>query len=201
MLNKIYVSVLHYPILGKDRRIVTTAVVNMDIHDIARSCRTYMIKKYYVVNNLPVQKQIVTRVLSFWGSDFGRDYNSSRFEALKLVKMVSYYEDLLEEIKEEEGMEPVKIFTSAKKRKDMISYDEMKEMALKDERPLLFLFGTGQGMPSEILETCDISLEPIRGLSDYNHLSVRSAVAITLDRVIGDHVKEVIENGSAHKSN
>ncbi len=190
MLNKIYVAVLHYPIIGKDERIVTTAVVNMDVHDIARTCRTYMIKRYYVVNNLPVQKQIVTRVLNFWGSDFGKQYNASRYEALELVKIVSYYEDLIEGIKKEENCEPIKVFTSAKKRANMISYDEMKGMILREERPILFLFGTGQGMPKEILETCDVSLEPIREESDYNHLSVRSAVAITLDRVIGEFVQK-----------
>lgn len=202
MLNKIYVAVLHYPIIGKDERIVTTAVVNMDVHDIARTCRTYMIKKYYVVNNLPVQKQIVTRVLNFWGSDFGKSYNASRYEALELVRMVSYYEDLIEEISKTEGSEPIKVFTSAKKRENMVPYDEMKEIVLKEERPILFLFGTGQGMPKEILETCDVSLESIRGGSDYNHLSVRSAVAITLDRVIGELVqKEAIENGPTYKGN
>ncbi|MCL4408686.1 MAG: RNA methyltransferase [Thermotogae bacterium] len=190
MLNKIYVAVLHYPITGKDGRIVTTAVVNMDVHDIARTCRTYMIKRYYVVNNLPVQKQIVARVLNFWGSDFGKNYNASRYEALKLVKMVSYYEDLIEDITKAEGISPIKVFTSAKKRSNMVSYDEMKEMILGEERPILFLFGTGQGMPKEILETCDVSLESIRGHSDYNHLSVRSAVAITLDRVIGEFVQK-----------
>ncbi|BBJ27892.1 RNA methyltransferase [Athalassotoga saccharophila] len=186
MLDKIYVGVLHYPSIGKDGRIVTTAVVNMDVHDIARTCRTYLVKKYYIVNNLPVQKQIVLRVLNFWGSDFGKNYNSSRFEALKLVKMVSYYEDLIEDITRVEGCEPVKIFTSAKKRDNMVSYATLRNMIVRDERPFLFLFGTGQGMPKEILETCDISLEPIRAFSDYNHLSVRSAVAITLDRAIGE---------------
>ncbi len=188
MLNRIYVAVLHYPMIGKDGRIVTTAVVNMDVHDIARTCRTYKIKKYYIVNNLPVQKQIITRVLSFWGSDFGRDYNSSRFEALKLVKMVSYYEDLIEEVTQIEGMAPLKVFTSARIRPNTISYDQMKKLVLNSEKPILFLFGTGQGMPQEILDTCEISLEPIRAVSDYNHLSVRSAVSITLDRVIGEDV-------------
>jgi hypothetical protein len=174
--------------IGKDGRIVTTAVVNMDVHDIARSCRTYKIKKYYIVNNLPVQKQIITRVLNFWGSDFGKDYNLSRFEALKFVEMVSYYEDLIDEITKVEGEAPLKIFTSAKVRQNTLSYDSMREIALKSEKPILLLFGTGQGMPGEILDTCEISLEPIRAVSDYNHLSVRSAVAITLDRIIGEDV-------------
>ncbi len=189
MLNKIYVAVLHYPMLGKDGRIVTTAVANMDVHDIARSCRTYQIKRYYIVNNLPMQRQIVMRVLNYWKSGFGREYNPSRAEALKLVKLVPYYEDLIEEITEEnDGVAPLKVFTSAKIRDNTISYEEMRELALKEKKPILLLFGTGQGMPNEILKTCELSLEPIRGKSDYNHLSVRSAVSITLDRIIGENI-------------
>ncbi len=51
--------------------------------------------------------------------------------------------------------------------------------------PLLFLFGTGWGLTEEVLEQADDILEPIRGAGAYNHLSVRSAAAILLDRLRG----------------
>ncbi len=188
MLNNIYVAVLHYPMIGKDGKIVTTAVANMDVHDIARTCRTYNIKRYYIVNNLPMQRQIVMRVLNYWRNGFGREYNPSRAEALEVVKLVSYYEDLVEDIANENGVLPLKVFTSAKTRENTISYEKMRKVILSEERPLLILFGTGRGMPLEISETCDFSLEPIRAKSDFNHLSVRSAVAITLDRIIGEDI-------------
>ncbi len=188
MLNNVYVAVLHYPMLGKDGKVVTTAVANMDVHDIARTCRTYNVKRYYIVNNLPMQRQIVLRVLNYWENGFGREYNPSRAEALKTVKLISYYEDLTEEIRRENVASPITIFTSAKPRDDTISYEKMKEIVLNDEKPILFLFGTGQGMPLEISKTCDFSLAPIRGRGDFNHLSVRSAVSITLDRIIGENV-------------
>ncbi len=188
MLNNIYVAVLHYPMIGKDGKIVTTAVANMDVHDIARTCRTYNVKRYYIVNNLPMQRQIVTRVLNYWRNGFGREYNPSRAEALEVVKLVSYYEDLVEDIANENGVLPLKVFTSAKTRENTISYEKMRKVILSEERPLLILFGTGRGMPLEISETCDFSLEPIRAKSDFNHLSVRSAVAITLDRIIGEDI-------------
>ncbi len=188
MLNNVYVAVLHYPMLGKDGKVVTTAVANMDVHDIARSCRTYNVKRYYIVNNLPMQRQIVLRVLNYWKSGFGMEYNPSRAEALKIVKLVSYYEDLIEDITRENATSPITIFTSAKPRDNTVTYEKMKEIVLRDEKPILFLFGTGQGMPLEISKTCDFSLAPIRGKSDFNHLSVRSAVSITLDRIIGENV-------------
>ena len=58
--------------------------------------------------------------------------------------------------------------------------------ARQDDLPTLLLFGTGWGLADSILDRVDHCLAPIRGGSDYNHLSVRSAAAITLDRLFGD---------------
>ncbi len=57
-------------------------------------------------------------------------------------------------------------------------------------KPLLMLFGTGWGLSKEVLEMANHRLAPIRGVSDYNHLSVRSAVAIILDRLLGPNGEE-----------
>ena len=58
--------------------------------------------------------------------------------------------------------------------------------ATSRERPALLVLGTGWGLTDELLAGCDVRLPPIRGASDYNHLSVRSACAILLDRLYGD---------------
>jgi hypothetical protein len=51
--------------------------------------------------------------------------------------------------------------------------------------PVLLLFGTGWGLTEEVLAAADRRLEPIQGAGDFNHLSVRAACAITLDRLLG----------------
>ena len=38
-------------------------------------------------------------------------------------------------------------------------------------------------LSDEVLETADYIVEPIEGVGEFNHLSVRSAVAILLDRI------------------
>jgi hypothetical protein len=48
------------------------------------------------------------------------------------------------------------------------------------EKPVLLLFGTGWGLSPEIIQSVDFMLQPIQGPTHYNHLSVRSAVAILL---------------------
>ena len=44
-----YVMEVHYPVLDKRGEKSSTAITGMDLHDIARACRTYGIKKYLLV--------------------------------------------------------------------------------------------------------------------------------------------------------
>ena len=53
----------------------------------------------------------------------------------------------------------------------------------EDDEPICLLFGTGYGLVDEIMAEADYTLEPIVGPTDYNHLSVRSAASIILDRL------------------
>lgn len=46
------------------------------------------------------------------------------------------------------------------------------------------LSGTGWGLADSEYEMADFIIEPIRGVKDYNHLGLRSVVAITLDRLL-----------------
>ncbi len=190
MLDKIYVALIHYPVYTKFGDIKTTAITNLDVHDIGRSCRTYNVKKYYVVNNLLSQRSIVSTVLNYWENGKGGYLNPSRKEALKYVSLKKYYEDVLQDIKSIEGEYPIVATTSAKKwdNKKNYTYKEMADYVEKEKRPVLILFGTGYGLAQEIIEDSDILIEPIRKYGDYNHLSVRAAAAISLDRIIGEKV-------------
>ncbi len=190
MLNNMYLALIHYPVLGRHKNIVSSAVTNLDVHDISRTCRTYNIKGYYVVSNLPAQREIVDNVLNYWLEEFGKEYNPSRSEALTVVRRASYIEDVIEEIESVEGVKPVLVFTSAKKGTDRLSYSEMSKIVRSSSLPHLLLFGTSWGLPEEILKLCTYALEPVRADSDFNHLSVRAAVAIILDRLIGEDTEK-----------
>lgn len=189
MLDNVYLALIHYPVLGRTGKIVSSAVTNLDVHDIARSSRTYMLKGYYVVSHLPAQKDIVNHVLNYWLKEFGREYNPSRSEALTVVSTADYLEDVIEDITAREGKKPKLIFTSAKKGDDRLTYPEISNIIKKSEDPHLLIFGTSWGLPDEVLDLCDYALEPVRGDSDFNHLSVRAAVAIILDRIIGEDIE------------
>ena len=62
----------------------------------------------------------------------------------------------------------------------------MSELIKTIDYPILILFGTGFGLTDEVMDSSYKILEPIRGNTKYNHLSVRSAVSIILDRLLGE---------------
>ncbi len=187
MLDKIYVALIHYPTYNKQHEVVTTAVTNVDIHDIARICKTYGIKGYYVINNLVAQQNIVKRVLRYWLQGFGVEYNHTRTEALENVKLVSFIEDAIRDITESEGEKPIFVTTSARfHEKKSRTFEEVRKIIRSETRPVLLGFGTGWGLAEEVVEMSDLLLEPIRGVSGYNHLSVRAAAAIIIDRIISE---------------
>jgi hypothetical protein len=94
----VYVALIHHSMLDKNGMVVTTAVTNLDIHDIARSCRTYGVKNYFLVNPLSEQQDVVKRIMGHWQGSGGRDYNPDRADAFERVKIVSWFQDVLQEI-------------------------------------------------------------------------------------------------------
>ena len=181
-----YTALMHTDVLiSDDKKQGTTSVTSLDIHDIARSSRTYGIKGYFIVTPLIDQQRIVQRLLDFWMSD-GIDYNASRHEAIKQVSVVDNLDEVIKAIEVLEGKRPIVIATSAREvehPRTVSFYDQ--ELVWSLGRPVLFVFGTGRGLTEERLKSSDFLLKPVKSFSDYNHLSVRSAVAIVLDRWLG----------------
>jgi hypothetical protein len=66
-----------------------------------------------------------------------------------------------------------------------LNYAALGDMA-RGSRPVLLVFGTAWGLAPEVMATADFRLAPIKGTGTYNHLAVRSAVSIILDRVLAN---------------
>lgn len=184
----VYVALLHHSMRDKNGAVVTTAVTNLDIHDIARSSRTYGVKAYFLVNPLEEQQAVVKRIMGHWQEGGGRDYNPDRAEAFGRVRIVSWFKDAVAQIEREEGKRPEVWMTSARPTGlRELSWAQARESALNQGAPKLVMFGTGWGMTEDLLKEGDAVLDPIvpEAESGYNHLSVRSAVAIALDRILG----------------
>jgi tRNA (guanine37-N1)-methyltransferase len=182
----VYVLQLHHPVFDKNGRKSTTAVTGMDLHDIARACRTYGVKKYIVVTPLKVQRDLVKKVSSHWVEGYGAEFNPDRAEAMRGIKTSDTLNRALEWIESKEKSFPFTIATTAGERDGTTSWVTLKERVLRGKRPVAFIFGTGWGLCDEVFASSDSVMSPISGgLNGYNHLSVRSAVSITLDRFFG----------------
>jgi len=92
-------------------------------------------------------------------------------------------DDAIAEIESREGETPRLVVTSAKSGPARTSYAEEAARLQSSSQPTLLLFGTGHGLSDRVLQRADAFLEPIQGPTDFNHLSVRAAVAISLDRL------------------
>ncbi|HBR71002.1 TPA: tRNA (guanosine(37)-N1)-methyltransferase TrmD [Candidatus Dependentiae bacterium] len=180
-----YLALMHVDVNLKENRVGTSSVTSLDIHDIARSAATYGLKKYFIVTPLEDQQKITQTLLDFWATK-GKEYNLHRHRAVQLVDLSISLDETIEKIKNETGKDPLLIATSAKKHAEIPQitfYDQ--QIVWKQERPVLLLLGTASGLADAVLKRCDYLLMPIKGLSDFNHLSVRSAAAVILDRWLG----------------
>lgn len=179
------VALVHWPVLDRAGDQVCTNVTNFDIHDIARASRTFGINKYFIVNKMQTQLMFVERIIDHWKTGYGKKFNPMRNSALQHVRTVETLKDAIDEV----GGEPIVVATAARKMQHMgpIGFRQLKGRLEKEPcTPVLLVFGTGFGLGEDALKDCQFLLEPIYGGSEdeYNHLSVRSAVSICLDRLL-----------------
>lgn len=182
---RVYIGLLHYPIYNKNMDVISTSITNLDIHDIARTSRTYDVNKYFVIHPLDTQRRLINDILEYWQEGYGARYNPDRREAFSRVRLVPELKDAVEEIYAETGSKPHVITTDARVYPNTVSYRQMRSK-LATGHPCLVIFGTGFGIEKETMMSTDFILEPIYGPCTYNHLSVRSAAAIILDRLLGE---------------
>jgi len=185
MSPNLAVALLHYPVYNKHHEVVTTAFTNLDIHDIARTARTFGLSRYYLISPSEEQQQLIGRITSHCDSGWGAEYNPDRREALSIVRGVRSLQEAVSDLQESRNL-PVKLIaTGAAKRLDSVSFETLRNRIQDDEQQHLLLLGTGWGLADEIFAQADTILEPIQGIGTYNHLPVRSALAIMLDRLLG----------------
>jgi len=177
---------LHTPVYNKRNEVIATSVTNLDVHDISRVARTYGVSRFFLVHPQTSQQELVHDMIRYWQQGFGSTYNPDRKDALSVLEVVAGLDEARQRVVELEGQPPLTVVTDARVYPGSVSYQEVRARIKRDEAPYLVLFGTGWGLTKDVVERADLILHPIEPASDYNHLSVRSAVAIILDRLAGE---------------
>ncbi len=182
---ELYTALVHYPVYDKNRRLVATAVTNIDVHDIARASATFGVKGYFLVTPVAQQRELVGELLDHWTDGPGARYNPRRQAAIARARVVPDLAAAATQIRAETGHDPITIGTGANVKDRMVSFHQMRKLLEEREGSALLIFGTGWGLEESFLDAFDYVLAPIEGPVEYNHLSVRSAAAIIMDRLRG----------------
>jgi tRNA (guanine37-N1)-methyltransferase len=180
-LSKLHVALLHEEMRDRSGKLTTTSLTLIDIHDISRSVATYSAGALYVCHPSQHLRQLARELQGHWREGYGSTYNPNRKEALEFLKVVSRLDDAIADVELRWGQRPKLIATSAQSGAGRITFQESSLLVAKE--PCILMLGTGHGMSEQLLARADVFLEPIRGGGPYNHLSVRSALAIMLDKL------------------
>ncbi|MBT6795711.1 tRNA (guanosine(37)-N1)-methyltransferase TrmD [bacterium] len=180
-----YLALVHYPIQNIKGEVIKTSLTNLDIQDIARTCMSYGIKKYYITHPVKEQRELAKNVLDYWEKGINMKNDSTKHKALENIEIKNSISDAIKAIKKIHGKKPKIVATDGRIMHNMVNYSDIRRNLNTDDSPYLFLFGTGWGLTKEVLDNADYILKPVGSYYEYNHLSVRSAVAIILDRIFG----------------
>lgn len=178
-------ALVHYPVIDRRREIVTTSVTNLDLHDLARTACTYHVDRVYVVTPVIEQQRLAERIMGHWREGFGADYNPSRGRALQCLEVASSLDEALDRRRHAVAATVRPVLTAAGCRSGL-SFDQARRMM--QEESLFLVFGTGWGLAPELFDRGWPVLEAVRGPGETNHLPVRAAAAIILDRLLGARV-------------
>jgi hypothetical protein len=179
------IVLLHYPVRDRAGSIITTAITNLDLHDISRSTRTYGLSAMYAVHPIAAQRELALKVRDHWLTGSGARRIPDRTPAMEVLHVEPSIDDVYAHFG---GRSAVELWTtSARGRGDSLTYEAGRARIVSDGPPVILMFGTGWGLDPRLEQDADVRLEPICAVSDtgFNHLSVRAACAITLDRLFG----------------
>lgn len=184
---RIAIALVHHPVLDRDGGTVTTAITNLDLHDMARSARTYGVERLYVTHPVAAQRALAERIREHWVEGSGKRRIPDRAIALDALSVVASLDEALDAFAGGRPGATVWATAASMRGLPVIGAAEARAQLEGAARPVMIVFGTGWGLAPEIITGADALLEPIRARVDagYNHLSVRAACAILLDRLLG----------------
>ena len=185
-MRPVSIALLHHPVLDRAGVVVTTAITNLDVHDISRSARAFGCANFFVVHPILAQRELCERIRDHWVTGSGKKRIPDRADAIELVRTVTSFEDVLQILG---GRASTEVMVTAARSSECTPTPFVDARARLDQDPrhLVLCFGTGWGLSPDFLNAADVRLEPItpsRG-AGWNHLSVRAACAIVLDRLFG----------------
>lgn len=178
-MRTLSVALVHYPVLDAKDAIVASTLTTMDVHDLSRSARTYGCEALYLVHPVEAQRVLADRIVDHWTHGSSAKRIPDRKDALAIVRVV----ETIEDARRATGEDTEVWVTAARALGSSVAWPAARARLEGDGPPVLLVFGTSWGLAPEVIASASALLAPIVGVGDWNHLSVRAACAIALDRL------------------
>ncbi len=178
----LFTALLHYPVYDRNKNTICAQITPLDLHDMGRLSVTYGVRTCFIVNPLEDQRRIAQEIIHHWVKGYGATYNPLRKLAFERLVVTGSLEEAEALVEEETKGRVIMIATDASPKRPTLRYEEVSSLISKEN--VLLMFGTAWGLHEEVIQRSYGLLEPIFGVANYNHLSVRTASAIILDRLI-----------------
>ncbi|MEM1031620.1 MAG: RNA methyltransferase [Myxococcota bacterium] len=181
--RQLAVALIHHPVVNREGAVFTTTLTGLDMHDMARSARTFGAEALHIVHPYAAQREMAERIRRHWVDGPGGRRIPDRATALRGVTFDADVAAMRARYPHGE----IELWTTAAQPhgEALTSYPDARARLAGEGPPVVVCFGTGWGLDPQFIATADVRLLPIEGVGDdYNHLSVRAACAITLDRLL-----------------
>lgn len=179
-MRRLSIALVHRPVLDAAGEVATSTLTTIDVHDLSRSARTYGCEGFYIVHPIEAQQALARRIIDHWTHGSSAKRIPDRKDALAIARIVATLDDARRACGEGSEL----WITAARAVGAPRSWSAAREALVGDGPPVLLVFGTSWGLAPGIVDRADAILEPIHGADGWNHLSVRAACAIALDRLV-----------------
>ena len=122
--DRTWVALVHHPVYDKNRRVVATALTNLDLHDIARSARTYGLAGFLIVHPVEAQRELARRIAGHWLAEGGVK-NDFRRQAIEGLSVVATLADARAHVAAAAGEPPLVVATAARSAPGTVGYHEL----------------------------------------------------------------------------
>jgi len=176
---------IHHPVLDRQGETVTTAITNLDLHDLCRTSRCYGLGDLFIAHPVVAQRELASRVRAHWTTGSGARRIPERRPAIEILRIVESLDAALDALG---GSNAVELWATSARRSPQprLDYHQAGDRLASPGPTVLIMLGTGWGLADQISQRAHFQLAPIESVQKhgYNHLSVRAAAAITFDRLL-----------------
>jgi hypothetical protein len=176
--SRLTLVLLHHPVVDRTGAVITSTIDHFDVMDGSRLALTYGLDGFVVVNPEPSQRALMERLLRHGADEAGRERERGTFTRTSWAPDLA---TVVADIVARTGRAPLVVTTSA--RPDGADIDFATLRASMSDAQVVLVLGKAWGLAPAAFAASDRRLVPIDAGTGFNHLSVRSAMAILVDRL------------------